>query len=410
MSTLQGSSLSITVLKFGGGLLSSEEGREAVAARIERACSSGKRLVVVASAMGRRGDPYATDTLLDLARSVHADPDPGSLDLLLSTGESMSTAVLALHLQRRAVAARPLGGAQAGIRTSRQFGQPKITTVRPRVVLQTLEKGVIPIVAGFQGVTPQGEVTTLGRDGSDATAVALGVALRAEAIELYKDVEGIMSCDPCLVSGAHVIERIDYTHARMMASLGSKVVQPLALAIAERHGARIRVRGLNGGGGTEVIPESTDQAGAQGFRPLMLAHRARLLRVEIGRVRESLHRTILKELGRHRISVFSTARSRDRTSLYLEADSEPQLRTMLEEFEGVTLSDTRCAIVSVIGSGFADHPEQLIRIRASLDAAGIQVLDRTEQPTSLSYAIPDASSRAALHTLHRDLLPIRAVS
>ncbi|MGH2400706.1 MAG: aspartate kinase, partial [bacterium] len=142
--------------------------------------------------MGREGDPYATDTLVTLVRGVSEDIQPRTLDLLLSTGEIISTALLAHTLSQAGCPAVALTGAQARIITTDEFNDARILSIDPLPTLRYLEQGAVVVVAGFQGVTPDGEVTTLGRGGSDTTAVAIGAALGADLVEIYKDVEGIM--------------------------------------------------------------------------------------------------------------------------------------------------------------------------------------------------------------------------
>src|SRR5438445_1356261 len=221
----------VVVQKFGGSLLESPGGRLQVAELITATRRRGRAIVAVVSAIGREGNPYATDTLMGLMREIGSDIDPRTLDLLLSTGEIISTAVLAHTLVRAGCPAIALTGAQAGILTSDEFNDARILRIDPTRARAHLERDRVVVVAGFQGVTPDGEVTTLGRGGSDTTAVAMGAALDAEVVEIYKDVEGIMTADPKLVPGRgrhrpstyHEMEQPAARHARGRDARGEEI-------------------------------------------------------------------------------------------------------------------------------------------------------------------------------------------
>ena len=184
---------SIIVQKYGGSLLATTEGREEAARQIIKTRNAGSAVIAVASAIGREGDPYATDTLITLLHDVDPRVDPRTMDLLLSTGEIISTALLAHMLVRMGCPAVALTGAQAGILTTDEHTDARILSIDAAVIRRYLERGEVVVIAGFQGVTPDGEITTLGRGGSDTTAVALGAALGADVVEIYKDVDGIMT-------------------------------------------------------------------------------------------------------------------------------------------------------------------------------------------------------------------------
>ncbi|HLQ64876.1 MAG TPA: aspartate kinase, partial [bacterium] len=200
----------VVVQKFGGALLATPAGRVQVADLIAATRQQGTAVVAVVSAIGREGDPYATDTLVRLVRDIGSQVDPRTLDLLLSTGEVISTALVAHTLVRAGCPAIALTGAQAGIITTDEFNDARILRIDTTRARLHMERGRVPVIAGFQGITPDGEITTLGRGGSDTTAVALGAALGADVVEIYKDVEGIMTADPKLVPAARPIDRITY--------------------------------------------------------------------------------------------------------------------------------------------------------------------------------------------------------
>ncbi|NLO96609.1 MAG: aspartate kinase, partial [Peptococcaceae bacterium] len=189
----------ILVQKFGGTSVADSERRIQAATKVSEAVSKGYSPVVVVSAIGRFGDPYATDTFIKMATSIYSEVPKRELDLLMSCGEIISGVVMVSTLQSLGLEAILLTGGQAGIITNNCFGDAKIIRIEPDRILKHLEEGKIVIVTGFQGITEDGQITTLGRGGSDTTAAAIGVALNAEAIDIYTDVEGIMTADPRIV-------------------------------------------------------------------------------------------------------------------------------------------------------------------------------------------------------------------
>ena len=196
----------IIVMKFGGTSVADQAGREAMARRVQAAIELGKAPVVVVSAMGRSGAPYATDTLLGLVEELPADAR--ERDLLASVGEVISAVIVAHEMRACGVDAVAFTGAEAGIGTDGAHGSASITEIHPERLLAEISAGRVPVVAGFQGVGVDGVLTTLGRGGSDTTACALGVALNAEDVEIYTDVDGVMTADPRSCDSAEVIPTI----------------------------------------------------------------------------------------------------------------------------------------------------------------------------------------------------------
>ncbi|MCW5571853.1 MAG: aspartate kinase, partial [Steroidobacteraceae bacterium] len=197
--------MALIVQKYGGTSVGSIELIHKVAARVARVRERGDRVVVAVSAMGD-----ATDRLVDLARSLCPAPDPRELDALLATGEQVSIALLAMALTARGVPARSFTGAQVRIRTTSAHGRARIEAVETATLTAALDAGIVPVVAGFQGVDAEGAITTIGRGGSDTTAVALAVALRAGECQILTDVDGVYTTDPRMVRGARRLERLSF--------------------------------------------------------------------------------------------------------------------------------------------------------------------------------------------------------
>ncbi len=227
----------IRVWKFGGTSVGDLERIRKVAGRIARHVERGERLAVTVSAMGR-----TTDRLVGMARELTARPDRRELDALMATGEQQSTALLCLALQALGVPARSFTGAQAGFRTSGLHGEARILEVDPSGLRAALERVPVAVVAGFQGVDGEGNTTTLGRGGSDTTAVALAAALGAHECEIFTDTDGVYTTDPHVVPSARRLDEVDYDEMLELAALGAKVLHPRAVWYARRYDVRVHVR------------------------------------------------------------------------------------------------------------------------------------------------------------------------
>ena len=209
--------MSLIVQKYGGSSVSDAEKIRHVARRITQSSEAGDHIVAVVSAMGN-----TTDELLELACNVCDNPSARELDVLLSTGETVSATLLAIALKSLGTSAISLSGAQAGIRTDDSYSRARIMNIEPKRVISELDRGKIVIVAGFQGVTEEMDTTTLGRGGSDTTAVALAISLKADKCEIYTDVEGVYTADPRMISQARKLEEIAYEEMLEMSTYGIK--------------------------------------------------------------------------------------------------------------------------------------------------------------------------------------------
>ena len=217
------------VMKFGGTSLRDEDCRSHALQHIKRYQEAGERIVVVVSAMGRKGEPYATDTLVALLRDVGHNINPRELDLVMSVGETLSSAYFSHLLSHNGMPAESFNGRQSGILTDDNAGNAEILEINPSRIVEALDNGFIAVVAGFQGVNDKGDIRTLGRGGSDTSAVALASALGAEKVEIFSDVDGIANCDPRQVEGSSYLESISVNQMLAMADEGSRVIHPRAI-------------------------------------------------------------------------------------------------------------------------------------------------------------------------------------
>jgi aspartate kinase len=227
----------IIVQKYGGTSVDGVERLRIVADRVVRAREAGNDVIVVVSAMGQ-----TTDDLARMAMDIATDPDPREMDMLLTAGERIAMALLGIAINERGCRAASYTGSQAGIITDTAHGQAKIIEIRPKRILEALGAGNVVIIAGFQGLSSAYEITTLGRGGSDLTAVAMAAAVGAEVCEIYTDVGGVMTADPRLVPDARLIERIGYDVMLELAAAGAKVLQSRSVELARRSGLRLHVR------------------------------------------------------------------------------------------------------------------------------------------------------------------------
>lgn len=232
----------LLVQKFGGTSVSTPEKRKQVVAKISHAKKDGYSPVVVVSAPGRRGEPYATDTLIDLVKQECVDVSSRELDAIMSCGEVVAGVMIVAALKRGGFDAVFLNGQQAGILTTMQHGDAQIREIKPDNIHRHANEGRIIVVAGFQGINQQGDITTLGRGGSDTTASALGAALGSKTVEIYTDVNGVMTADPRLVPTARTLKTICYDDMHQLALHGAKVVHPRAVEVAMRHNLHLKVK------------------------------------------------------------------------------------------------------------------------------------------------------------------------
>ena len=296
----------LTVQKFGGSSLADAEGLCRAAALCIRERQRGRDVAMVVSAMGD-----ATDELLAMAYSVSSAPSPRELDALLGTGENSSAALTAIALEAMGQRAVSLSGWQSGIFTDSFHGDARITTLTAGRVRAALAHGIVPVVSGFQGIDSNGDVTTLGRGGSDTTAVALAAALRADDCDIYTDVAGIFTADPRLVPAARLLERIDSRDMLRLSWAGAQVLEKRSMELALERGVELRLRSSSGEGeGTAV------RVLGEGERPELagLALRGGALTL-VGRGARAMLPRLSETLSDAGIAVEDSAVGRDQISL-----------------------------------------------------------------------------------------------
>jgi aspartate kinase len=395
------------VQKYGGTSLGTVEKVRAVARRVVDEHRRGHRVVVVVSAMG-----HATDELLEQVRAVSPDPPRRELDVLLSTGEQVSRALLAMAIAALGEEPVSLSGAQAGIVTNDVHGNARIVEIHPERLLAELERGRIPVVAGFQGMTRGGETTTLGRGGSDTTAVALAAALGADGCEIYTDVDGVYSADPRRVAAAQLLPAVSAPEMQELAWHGAQVLKAEAVELAASNGVVLGVGRSLGEPGTWVLPPA-----GTGYVPRQpavagVAGRRDLLGVTLGAgaVAAGLHRRVLAELAGYDL-VFAGRDGDGDLHLFLSDQEIPDLagfRDRLGSRFGAALGlTTGLGAVSLVGFGIGSRPGSLLSALALLEEAATPVLHTFTGRESLSFVLEAPRVMAAVDALHRALLERR---
>lgn len=392
--------MKIIVQKFGGTSVASAETREMAIQRVLEARAAGLAPVVVVSAMGRNGAPYATDTLINMLKDINPEVEARELDLLTACGEIISSVVMAHSLKARGYEAVALTGGQAGIRTDGSFGNAQIVEIDPGPITRLAQKGKIVVVAGFQGLAEDGNFTTLGRGGSDTTATALGVALKAEEVEIYTDVDGVMTVDPRVVETATILDSVTYQEICEMAHQGAKVIHPRAVEIAMTEQVPIRIKN------TFSHAEGTLIASDAAARVVTgLAHLTDLVQfgVSISKEKGSLlnDREILKLLAGNNISIDMISILTKEVYFVVKADIAEKAADLLTK-AGYCFDMIRdCGKISVIGGGMTNLPGVMARLVDTLSEAGIDIIQTSDSDITISFLVPMPQVHKAVQLLHR---------
>ena len=394
-------------MKFGGSSVADAERLKSAARRIVRRREEGNRVVAVLSARGA-----TTDELLAMAAEVSPHPDPRELDMLLSTGERLSCALCAMAINDLGHRAISLTGSQAGIVTDTSHTKARIIDVRADRIRRALEEDSLVLVAGFQGVSTASDVTTLGRGGSDTTAVAVAAAVDAEVCEIYTDVAGVFSADPRLVPDARKLRVLSFEEMLEMASSGAKVLQLRAVEYARNHGVRLHCRSaFTEKAGTVVVGE--DETVEQ---PLITAvtHSTDEARVTLlgvpdrpgiaGRIFDALDEANLNVNMIVQNEPVSEGASADMSMTVPRADLRAARQT-LEPVAGAlgiadVVPDENMGEVSIVGAGMKSHPGVAAKVFATLGDKGINIRMISTSPIRISCVIALEQVPEAVRALH----------
>lgn len=401
---------SIVVRKYGGSSVATPEAIRRVAREVAAAREAGHQLVVVVSAMAD-----GTDRLMRLACEVAPNPARRELDLLLSTGELVSISLLAMALRALGHEAVALTGAQCGVITNAVHTNARIGEIRPGRILAELEQGRIVVAAGFQGVSADGEVTTLGRGGSDTTAVALAAALNAERCEICTDVSGVFSADPRLVPEAAHLPELPYETMQEMAWHGARVLNAEAVELARSNGVPLRVRAsFNPADGTLVHGDGGNGAGPS-YHPRQppvagVAGRRDLVQVALPPrpLQSELTRLVVESLAGYELHFVRWGEGGSPCHLFLSTEEIPDVPALMLEldqrFGGEVVVSDGLGAVSLIGFGSGSRPETFLAAARTLAEAGLRPREVFSKRGSLSFVLADDEVDAGVRALHRLLV------
>jgi len=398
--------VTVRVQKYGGTSVGSPERLRAVAARIKAVRDGGEPVVAVVSAMGP-----TTDQLITLARQVSRDPSDRELDSLLSTGEQVSVALLAMALQDLGCDAVSLTGGQVGIHTDDRHRKARVLEVSPDRVRAELDQGRVVLVAGFQGVNEAGDVTTLGRGGSDTTAVALAAALGAGSCEIFTDVDGIFTADPRVVPGARKLDAVGYEEVLEMASLGAQVMQLQSVEYARRYGVTIHVRSSFHNQPGTIIQEASQVPNPQVITGVSYDPKVALITMAGVPDRPGVAYQVFSALAKNGINVdmitgqMPQATITNMSFTVHEDDLERAVALVEREADylgaGGVSYDREVAKVSVVGSGIASHAGVAANMFGALADAGVNIELITCSEIKISCIVRQSLGAEAARAVHR---------
>lgn len=388
------------VQKFGGTSVSTKERRQRVVEKIIKAKNAGYNPVVVVSAMGRKGEPYATDTLLSLV-SNELKKNSLAIDLLMSCGEIISTVVMTDELLSKNIDAVPLIGGQAGILTDDNYSNAKVLKVECNKILDLVKQGKVPVVAGFQGISENGFITTLGRGGSDITAVLLGGALKSEKVEIYTDVDGIMTADPRIVSDATLIKEISYNETFQFSHEGAKVIHPRAVEIAMNKNIPIVIKNtLNNCDGT-LINNMGDLNLDNIITGITHTNDRTQIKIELDKNKgNENYFKILDVLAENSISI-DLINVFPRESIFtIDGRDFRKFSNIMDKIKLKYSYIDNCSKIAVIGSRMMGIPGVMAKILYVLMNENIEVLQTADSHATIWCLVEDIHTKKAIKSLH----------
>lgn len=378
--------------------MATAETRKQVLARIREQWQADPELVIVVSAMGRRPLPYATDTLLQLV-------DPRYIsgreqDLLMSMGEILAAVTLSAELNREGIAAEALTGAECGIITDDQFGDARILRIDTDRIRTVWRRAMVPVVAGFQGTNARHEVTTLGRGGSDTTAVAIAAALKCPA-DIYTDVPGIFTADPRVVPEAQILSRVEYHEVLEMAQAGARVIHPRAVESAGRANIAVRVLStFDDSEGTTILPQSA-VAGQAMAAVTGIAHQERLTAIHATSASPLRLARLLDDIGQAGITIDMINLFAHDLHFVIEDKHRSRLDPVLAQSNIEAEVADNLTKVTVVGAAISQWPGVMSRITGALFAAGISIRSTSDSQHTISLLVDGADGDNTVKLLHR---------
>ena len=397
--------MGVLVQKFGGTSVASYENMREVCKIIEAHKEEYKDIAVVVSAMGRKGAPYATDTLIGMCTNINDRPTKRELDMIMSCGEIISGTILATMLDSMGIPATFLTGTQAGIITTKAYSNAKIKKINPQKIEKELSMGRVVVIAGFQGGTEDGEITTLGRGGSDTSAVAIGKALGSDLVQIYTDVDGIMTADPRIEPDAKVLKYVDYDAVFQMAEKGSKVIHPRAVELAKNGDIILQIKNTYNPkyegtkiGPSYVLKDVYEDSSKARFMNAV-AHKDKIAQIKVISD-EMVFSSILNEMEDRHINMDMINFFTEKKAFALEHTNLDEVKNILEKYDIEYEIKPNCAKVTLIGNKVTETPGVIARIMRALNAANITLLQSSDSYNSLSCLVDEEDMIETVHVIH----------
>lgn len=391
--------MKLIVQKFGGTSVSTDSRRKQTVEKIKNAINEGYTPVVVVSAMGRMGAPYATDTLISLLSKDFRKKNLQAQDTLISCGEIISTVVMCNELFNEGIDAIPLSGGQAGIITDNSYSNAGILKVDENKILEILKENKIPIVAGFQGVTEKGFTTTLGRGGSDVTAVLLGVAIKAEKVVIYTDVDGIMTTDPRIVPEASLIKEINYEEIFQFAEQGAKVIHPRAVEIAKKNSMPLLIKNTMSESGGTLISNFYDSDLNKVVTGITNINERVQFRVKNS---NENYFKLFDTFAENNISLDLINVFPQEKIFTIDKEDKDKANEIINSLNLKCEVVENCSKISIIGSGMKGMPGVMARILTALTREKIEIFQTADSHNTIWCLIKEYDVIKALRSLHKE--------
>lgn len=396
--------MKILVQKFGGTSVKDEDSRIAAEKHIAYAISLGYKVIVVVSAIGRLGDPYATDSLLSLIGGNRSYLDLREKDMLLSVGETISTAVFTNGLKKNGIAAVGLTGQDAGIITNQDYGNAKVNKIDTTAITSYFKFNDVVVVTGFQGVSEDGHITTIGRGGSDTTAAFLGASFKAESIDIFTDVSGMMTADPRLVDQAKFLEVVSYREVSNMAHEGAKVIDPRAVEIAMQAGIPLRIRSTHQPVTNTGTLVTHIESQIEHYRLVTgIAHVPNLIQFKL-EVEPIMQEKIFTSLAEKNISVDFINIFPDHIVFTLPQTALEDAQNLFEKNDVQYTIIENCAKVAIVGAGITGVPGIVSKIVTTLADNDVSIYQSADSYTTIWILVAEADLKIAINSLHAAFL------
>lgn len=399
--------MGIIIQKYGGTSVATPEGRARAIEHILMEIEQGNKVVVVVSAIGRKGEPYATDSLIRFAKDIYEDIDARELDILMSCGEIISSVILVNTMAEKGIKGRSLTGSQAGILTDNSYGDAEVLSVDPSKIYKILDENKIPVICGFQGITEDGDITTFGRGGSDTTASIIGEAIQAERIDIFTDVDGIMTTDPKICEKAKVIDQITYHEVFQMADAGAKVIHPKAVEIAMRANIPLTIKNTfaNKKGTTisryaySINHSSKNNKEENLIRGIAYIPGRTQVCLENIEIKDDLFFIELAKLG---VSIDMINIFPERKAFTVSTEDISKVVHVLDTYGSIYHLMQECCKITLIGEKMRGVPGIMARILHALDKQKIKVLQTADSHTTISLLINYEDTIKAVNALHME--------